>query len=118
MGEAVSAPIWVRHRASLFWCVAAEFEASIVTLCRGRFDAGEDYAVDTEPEPNTRCRRCDLELMRRKLRATTASTERGAPFDDPQGMLDVERGLAELVRNAPEPTRIEFDQLEEFGGEG
>jgi len=88
----VNAPIWVRHPAAVSWCIADSFGANVVTLCNGRFCADEDYAVNADPPPITRCSRCETVWMRRTR---------------------VEAGLRELAANAPEPTRIEFDQLED-----
>lgn len=50
---------WVRHAAAGVWCRAIAVHDSVVTACRGRFDASEDYAIDADPPASERCAGCE-----------------------------------------------------------
>jgi len=119
----VTAPLWARHAAARLWCIVDDINASVVTLCRGRWDADDEYTISADPPENERCGGCELELMRSKRISGTSFVALSAADDgcnsaagaarEPATFSRIEAGLAELAANAPEPTVIEVDQLED-----
>ena len=88
---AVANPLWIRFPDAASWCLVVAVAGSYVTACHGRIARDTDD-VDPSVNPPRMCTACELAWMRRQR---------------------IERGLAELVRNAPAMTLIEFDQLED-----
>ena len=75
----MTAPLWARHVAARLWCIVDDINASVVTACRGRWDADDEYTISADPPENERCGGCELERMRQNNRGLAQSVERPRP---------------------------------------
>lgn len=87
--------VWCRHEpASTFCDVIAISDGRASTACNGSWPANDEVEISDDPPLEKRCDRCVRRHVDRKF---------------------VERGLRELVANAPIDARFDVGQLDDAG---